>query len=376
MMKQMNVIHFLIKDILRKKIRTLLTILGVSIGICVCIIMLGIGQSIRNSFKDIYGRHKIDIIAQERNQLTIMLSKLDMGLENEIRKIPEVSDAAGVYLYIYQFKRNPVPVYGCEQDEFIFEGIDLIKGRKPISGNNEVIAGDALMASLPGENRGQVTLKGENFKIVGVYKSRSPFERFALVAQLKDLQGLTGEKDKVNFINVRLKPEFHTAEHIEKVIRQIETACPQLTAMKADVYAAEKAKFIVMGDKFSLLVSVITVIAVILGLANTMATSSFEKRKFLSILLALGWQKAEIAMLFLCESLIIGIVGGAIGMWMGFKGTEYVFWLTDIRAFIPTWDPAFILKIVVLIIGSSIVAAIVPTWLTLNSNLLETIRGE
>ena len=107
-----------------------------------------------------------------------------------------------------------------------------------------------------------------------------------------------------------------------------------------------------------------------------MVASAFEKRKFLAILLALGWQKIEIAALFVFEALVVVILGGAIGMFLGFKGTGYIFGLTSIQAFVPELNAVFMLKIVGMILGSAVVAAIVPVWTTLNSDPVETIRSE
>ena len=76
----MNIVHFIIKDIFRKKIRVFLTILGISIGICVCIMMLGVGESIKSSFQDTYTKRQIDLIIQEKDQLSIFLIKVDAAI--------------------------------------------------------------------------------------------------------------------------------------------------------------------------------------------------------------------------------------------------------------------------------------------------------
>jgi len=131
-----------------------------------------------------------------------------------------------------------------------------------------------------------------------------------------------------------------------------------------------------MGEQFSLLVSVITLIAVALGLANTMVTSSFEKKKFLAILLALGWPKIAIATLFVCESVIVALAGGVLGILLGFKITAYIFSMTSIQAFVPELSLVFILKIVGMLLAGALCAGLVPAWITLNSNPVEVIRGE
>jgi len=338
--------------------------------------MLGIGESIKASFKDAYGKRQIEIIIEQKDQLSILLSRLDSSLAQEVRKIPAIEDASATLLYLHKLKGSAVPVFGWEPDSFLFDVIELTQGRRPVLGKREVIVGEAFMRSLAEEQEKQIKIKEVLFNVVGVFKSSSPFEQFAVVMPLADLQSTIGEAGRASFINVRLRPAYRSEAMIAKTIRELEGSFPSVTSMRADAFISEKTKFIVMGEQFSFLVSLITIIAVALGLANTMVTSSFEKRKFLAILLALGWQKVEIALLFLGESLVVALIGGGIGIILGFKGTAYIFSMTNINAFVPTLSIIFILKIVGLILGSAIFAAIVPTWITLNSNPVEVIRGE
>jgi putative ABC transport system permease protein len=193
---------------------------------------------------------------------------------------------------------------------------------------------------------------------------------------LGDLQAALREEGKASFVNVKLKPAYRSDAAIKGALKEIEGTLPSVSAMRADAFVAEKTKFIVMGEQFSLLVSVITIIAVALGLANTMVTSSFEKKKFLSILLALGWPKIAIAILFISESLIVALIGGALGILLGFKVTAYIFSMTAIQAFVPELSLVFILKIVGMLLAGALFAGLVPAWITLNSNPVEVIRSE
>ena len=177
----MNVVHFLIKDIFQKKMRVLLTILGISIGVCVCIIMLGIGESIKNSFKDVYGKRQIDIIIQEKEQLSILLSRVDANLAQDMKKIPEIEDAAATLLYLHRLKNAAVPVFGWGDNSFLFDTVELIQGKRPASSKKEVMVGEALRKSLQKENEKQIKIKGVSFSVVGVFKSSSPFEQFSAV---------------------------------------------------------------------------------------------------------------------------------------------------------------------------------------------------
>ena len=372
----MNIAYFLVKDIFRKKLRALLTISGISIGVCVCIIMLGIGESIKHSFRDVYGKRQIDIVIQENDQPSILLSRVDADVARRIRAIPAIDDAGSVLLYIHNIKKAVVPVFGWEPDTFLFDAVELTQGRRPAVGKKEAMVGVALMRILDKEHEMQIKIKGQIFDIVGVFKSSSPFEQSAVVMPLGALQDALHEEGKASFVNVRLKLPYRSDAAIEGVLKEIGGILPSVVAMRADAFVAEKTKFIVMGEQFSFLVSVITIIAVALGLANTMVTSSFEKKKFLSILLALGWPKIAIAVLFVCESLIVALIGGALGILLGFKVTAYIFNMTSIQAFVPDLSLVFILKIVGMLLSGALFAGLVPAWITLNSNPVEVIRSE
>lgn len=356
--------------------RALLTIFGISIGVCVCIIMLGIGESIKHSFRDVYGKRKIDIVMQENDQPSILLSRVDADVARRIHVIPAIDAAGSVLLYINNMKKAAVPVFGWEPDTFLFDAVELTRGRRPAAGKKEAIVGVALMRILDKEHEMQIRVKGRAFDIVGVFKSSSPFEQSAVVMPLGDLQAALGEEGKASFVNVKLKSAYRNDAATEKVLKEIGVILPSVAAMRADVFVAEKTKFIVMGEQFSLLVSIITIIAVALGLANTMITSSFEKKKFLSILLALGWPKTAIAIFFLCESLIVALIGGTLGIFLGFKVTAYIFSMTSIQAFVPELSLVFILKIVGMLLAGALFAGLAPAWITLNSNPVEVIRSE
>ena len=372
----MNIVYFLIKDVFRKKLRALLTIFGIGIGVCVCIIMLGIGESIKHSFRDVYGKRKIDIVIQENDQPSILLSRVDADVARRIRANPAIEDAGSILLHIHNMKKAAVPVFGWEPGTFLFDAVELTQGRRPVAGKKEAMVGVFLMKILSKEHQTQIKVKGQAFDIVGVFKSSSPFEQSAVVMPLEDLQAALREEGKASFVNVKLKPAYRSEAGTEMAIKEIEGVLPLVAVMRADAFVAEKTKFIVMGEQFSLLVSIITIIAVALGLANTMITSSFEKKKFLSILLALGWPKVAIAILFVCESLIVALIGGTLGIFLGFKITAYIFSMTSIQAFVPELSLLFILKIVVMLLSGALFAGLVPAWITLNSNPVEVIRSE
>ena len=64
-----------------------------------------------------------------------------------------------------------------------------------------------------------------------------------------------------------------------------------------------------------------------IGIMNTMYTSVLERTKEIGTMKAVGARNSDILLIFLMESGLLGLVGGAIGIAIGFglgKGTEYI----------------------------------------------------
>ena len=101
---------------------------------------------------------------------------------------------------------------------------------------------------------------------------------------------------------------------------------------------------------------------------------TFAKR--MTIAGAIGIVIFAIVALFVCESLIVAFMGGALGIFLGFKIMTFIFNMTSIQAFVPELSLIFIIKIVGMLLASALFAGLVPAWITLNANPVEVIRGE
>ncbi len=66
--------------------------------------------------------------------------------------------------------------------------------------------------------------------------------------------------------------------------------------------------------------SCIALIIGILGIANTMAMSVFERTREIGILRALGWKSWGVLLLIQVEAAVLGLVGGVIGLGVGWGG--------------------------------------------------------
>jgi len=372
----MNFITFTIKDLLTKKFRLCVAVVGISLGICACIIMLGIADTLKSSFSDLYKRRKTDIIVVERDQLSILASELEQSLIDDLKVFDEVEDVAPALISFTKLKRTYIPIFGWEQASFLFENIQMKNGRVFDADSSEILIGDLIADNIDSTVGATLKIKRSAFSIAGTFTSSNSFERGSILMPLSSLQKLKKKTGKITLINLRLRQEYRNDDAMDAFIEKVGATFPQVSAQKADFFIAENTKHVMMGEKLSLLITIIMTIAITFGVSNIMLTIFFEKTRFLSLLLTVGWQKWEVAFFFFVESLLIVFLGGVLGTGAGINLMARVFQLTDISILTPSLPSFFYLKVIGLICGIAFVAIIGPTIILLNFSPVDVLKNE
>ena len=373
----MGFLQFVIKDLLRQKVRLLLAVSGIAVALSTCVIMLGVSEGVRETFRRSYKQNNVDIVAFEKEEYNIFSSLVDAGLVEKLKGLEEVEDAAGALFELYYCGKSFVPLLGWPPGSIFFRDIVLIEGKPPQSSRDQVMIGDSLARVTRLKIHDTLRIKGRAFEITGIFKGLSSLERSAMIIPLDTFQQLdAGKKGKVVGINILLKKPFRNEQGTAMMIEKIERKFPQLTAQDVDVFIAEKWSYILLGDKLSTVIVLVTVIAVIFGLSNIMLTSFFERRKLIGLLIAMGWQRSDVLRSLVCQSLLISFAGGLLGIPLGFVGIEHLFGMLEISLFMPVWNTALLAKIIGIIMTSGIVAALIPSIIILNLNPVEVIKSE
>jgi len=354
----------------------MLTVLGITVGIATCIIMLGLSEGVKGALKSAYIQRNIDIVVFEKDEFNILLSRIDASLVDKIAAFGEIKSVSGVLLDFVKHKKTFLPLYGWPPDSPLFDEIE-INGRRPHPNQKEVIVGN-IFSKFAGKNIGdQIKVKRAKFDVVGVFKSDVPFEKSSLIIPISTMRQIDkAERGKLLGINITVKDGFKDAEKIQAVIDRLENDFPSVTAQAADLFAAERTKQIILGEKVASLIVLITIIAVILGLANNMVTSVFERRKLFGLLIVLGWHKIDVLKALFLETLCLSVLGGVIGLGVGFVATDYVFNMVAANIFTPTWNYVFVLKIAGLVLTAALVSAFASSWIIVQMNPLEVIKSE
>jgi len=126
-------------------------------------------------------------------------------------------------------------------------------------------------------------------------------------------------------------------------------------------------KFIVGISTFISSIAIFSLIVGSLGIIITIYTSVIERTREIGILKALGGTNKTILTMFLTESVIIGMIGAAIGILFGFVGSNillgaFVFFLKLPIKIYPVFNVIEILKIFTVVVSLSIFSGLYPAF--------------
>jgi putative ABC transport system permease protein len=269
--------------------------------------------------------------------------------------------------------------YGWKANSYEFESLQLLSGRPFHDGQPEVMVGDLLAGNLNKKPGDTLMIQGSPFTVCAVYHGGSPLEADAVILPLDQLQKLSSLQGKVSTIHLRLRPApagVAPDEYLKRAQAQIQTALPGLRA----VPAAERAgnnQLVKLAHASAWGTSCIALLIGILGIANTMAMSVFERTQEIGILRALGWRRWHVLVLIQFEALVLGLGGGFIGVVFGWCALRVLSELPQTASIVSTSFPVLLL---VEALGVSILAGLVagalPAWRGAKLSPIEALRHD
>ena len=196
-------------------------------------------------------------------------------------------------------------------------GIQVVEGRSFTPGLDEVIVGRKLTNRISGlEIGGHVKYQQKLFKIVGLFESTGAAFESEVWGDYDTLSAIFQRGGGSNSLVVRMK-DAATIPELDRFIR----AQPQmqLQALSERQYYAEQAGPLArVLQGLANFVAGIMGVGAVFGAINTMYAIVSARTREIGTLRALGFSRRAILVSFLIESVILALVGGAIGCLLAF----------------------------------------------------------
>jgi ABC-type antimicrobial peptide transport system permease subunit len=171
---------------------------------------------------------------------------------------------------------------------------------------------------------GKITIDGERFTIIGLATPTAEGAGSDVYVPLVRAQAIADEAGKVNTVYV----EATSASTIGAAKSSIKAALPSATASTASDLAKEVSGSLSSASNLAThLGAWLSIAALILAivLASLLTLSSVSRRvRELGTLKALGWRTPRLVGQVMGESLVLGVVGGALGLVIGLAGARVI----------------------------------------------------
>lgn len=179
-------------------------------------------------------------------------------------------------------------------------------------------SGVADKMSLDVGDRVQIsTIKGDIFplKIVGIYQSGlAEIDAIQSFANLKTVQRILGEAENyITDINVKLHDMELAFDMSQKIEKQFKLKAIDIKTANAQFETGTSIRNII-----TYAVSITLLIVAGFGIYNILNMLIYEKMNDIAILKATGFSGKDVQMIFMSQAMIIGIVGGVLGLIIGF----------------------------------------------------------
>lgn len=377
MVHRLSFAGFAWKNLWRRRLRTLLTLGGIAMAIGAFVALVGFSTSFEHEWMRLYSSSGTDMVVVEK---TFLETSLDERAGAKLSAMPFVQQATPMIFNMMDLtpEINAI-VFGWKADSYDFDSLKFLSGHRFEDGKPQVILGDTLAENLGKKVGDTIELQGTNFTVTGIYHGGSALEASAVIMPLDQLQIISSLQGKVSGFHLKLRPppagEPDDA-YLKRVARTIEAALPGLRAERANDWAT-KNQFVGLAHAVAWGTSSIALLIGILGIANTMAMSVFERTREIGVLRALGWKSAGVMLLIQAEAMVLGLVGGVFGLGVGYGALRLLARLPEtasiVSASISALDLVEALGIAVL---SGLIAGAYPAWRGAHLSPVEALRHD
>lgn len=377
MTPQLTFAGFAWKNLWRRRLRTLLTLGGITMGIGAFVALVGFSRAFEREWLRMYTSSGIDLAVLQTNFLN---SSLEQQLSEKIEKVPNVEQVAPLIFNLMDLTPEVNALaYGWQSNSFEFDSINISSGRRFRDGQPEVILGDLLATNLNKKTGDTLQILGTPFTVVGVFHASTALEAGAVIMPLDQMQTINSMQGKATAFHIRLRPTppgQNYDDYVKSAQESLEAALPGTKAVPA-AQRATNNQIVALAHSVAWGTSLIALLVGILGIANTMAMSVFERTREIGILRALGWKGRHVILLILTEAAAIGIAGGLLGIVIGWATLQIFARLPQTSMVVsPSVSPLHLLESLIIAVASGVLAGAYPAWRGARLSPVEALRYE
>jgi lipoprotein-releasing system permease protein len=343
-------IFIALKHILARKRQSIVSLLGIIIGVAFFLAISSLMQGSQNDFMKrlVDNSPHITVSDEYRNPAKQPVQEVYKDSLIELRSIQPETETRGIRGYkqiVARLRQEPglraaaslggqaIINFAGREDNISLNGMDpndissittideqMVQGSidNLISNRNGIIVGAQLIRRMSLKMNDNITLTASTgqvrtFKIVGVFRTgRSNYDNSQAFVDIKRVQAMMNRPNRANSIIIKLdKPE--TAQVVANELEaRIGYKSMSWQESSEDIMNTLAIRNAIM---YSVVSAVLIVAA--FGIYNIISTVVMEKQRDIAILKSTGFRSKDIKLIFLIQGALLGIAGVITGLPMG-----------------------------------------------------------
>jgi putative ABC transport system permease protein len=313
----MTFFALIIRNLWKKKARSIGLAFAVAIAVMAVVTLDVTSSGLERSAASIISVGKADFTVAQKGASSTLSSTIDKQELARIAQTPGVASAVGVLVETQNLNAdNPVFIeIGINPGDLAAFGVKLVAGQPySAAATNQVMLGWRAAANFGLHVGDHFSANGTSNTIVGIYSTGNSFGDAGAMFPLPAIQGYNRLPGIVTLAFVKVTPGASAAS----VAGRVAYDQPQLTTIRTAAQFGRADQNLVY---LQAAVNGSTVLAILIGaviVGNTMLLSLFERTREFGLLRAIGWTRRRTVALLLGESLLLAVLGAAIGVALSF----------------------------------------------------------
>jgi putative ABC transport system permease protein len=397
------------KNLRHRLSRSLLTLLGIAIGIMAIISLLALGEGMQQAVTgELSSLSDVIIVSAGGNMFSSFggggststgeyFTQRDIADIQRVQGIKEVStQLSGSGLAEYNGKTTILSLTGMDVDvmKLQYASQNLEAGGFLNEGEqNNIMIGNSIAHDTFDTDisiGGRIKINGQKFFVSGIFGKQgfggSSSDSIVLMSS-RDFKKLTGQSN-ISLIYLRV----NNVNDAESIATTIQNAINENHGKKDFATATTMTSILktvqnIIGILQLVLVGIASIALVVasIGIMNTMLTSVMERTREIGIMKAIGATTQDIMSIFIIEGALMSSVGGIIGIILGVFGSQALTLI--LKSFMSMGGggsfqlvPIITITTVVLAIAVSLIVGILsslyPAWKAARMSPIEAVRYE
>ena len=396
-MKKISIYQIAAKNLLRKRTRSSLTIIGIGLSAWVLASLLGFNQGYDSALKKDIDNMGFQVLLTAKGcpyEAATLMLKGGTGLrymsESVIADILGQPEVESVTPMLMQAVFDPDRGESGAIDAYL--GVDpatfpqmkaFLKFKqggwfKDPAAHVAVLGYEA--AELEQREVGdKLLIPGKNIElaVVGILERSGTQDDGTIFVPIRMLQKEFGQQGKLTAVGIKVNRKANTAALENRLYDLPDVQVVSMAQVKNTIMSlVATAKVMVLS------IAVIAILISMLGVINTILMSVLERYQEIGIMKSMGAMPADVFRMIWTETVILCIMGGALGLALAFslaKVTDLL--IRRLLPYTPTGsliliDGRLMLTTFAVVLGIGLVSGVYPAWRAARVRPLESIRSE